>query len=143
MASLLATVTNVGASREAQKLETGKSFRITHFEIGSEGHDPGDPLVALVPDPGTTETAGRVFGPEPIDDLGYLSATCPYWTCIVESGEANGALFSSISLIATIVYNGTDPVDEVGRTFVYAVANFPRTPKTIFDVFTYDTGLQL
>ncbi len=140
--TLIASVTNLGAQREARSLETGKSFRITHFELGSEGHDPDDPLSALTPDASLTETPGRVFGPEPVDSVDYISLTCPFWTCLVGNAEANGSAISSVTLIATIIHNGNDPVDEEGVTFPYAIANFPRVPKTVADEWTLEIGIQ-
>jgi hypothetical protein len=122
--------------------QTGKSFQVTHFEIGSEGHDPGDPLVALPPDPSLTETPGRVFGPEPVDGTGSLSPTCPFWNCDVQRPEAVGAIVSSISLVATIIDNGNDPVNEVGTTFIYSIANFPRILKTSADLLEFQVGVQ-
>jgi len=140
---LIATLTNTARQREAQGTVTGKSFKIVSFEVGTEGHDPSDPLVALPPDPTINELPGRVFGPEPVDNLGYLSPTCPYWELTIEDGEANGTLISSIALIAEIVSNGDDAVDEVGTTFIYAVAHFPRVPKVPGDTFEYLVGIQV
>ena len=140
--TLIATVTNTGRQRHAQGLVTGKAFKITHFEAGSEGHDPSDPLVALPPDPSITELPGRVFGPEPVDATGFISPTCPYWDAYIERTEANGTYISSVALVATITDNGDDPVDEVGTQFVYAVAHFPRNPKTSADRFEFQIGIQ-
>ena len=140
---LIATVTNAARQRHASGLVTGKAFRITHFEAGSEGHDPNDPLVAIPPDPSISELPGRVFGPEIVDNAGFLSPTCPFWTAIIERSEANGTVISSVALIATITDNGTDPVNELGVQFIYAVAHFPRNPKTSSDEFEFDIGIQV
>lgn len=140
--TLIASVTNTGRQRHANQLLNGKSFQITHFEAGSEGHDPGDPLVAIPPDPSITELPGIVFGPEPVDSSGLLSPTCPFWDATIETSEANGTYISSIALIATIVYNGIDVVDEVGDQFIYAVAHFPRNPKTSADRMDFVIGVQ-
>jgi len=138
-----AVVTNTARQRHAQQLVTGKSFQIKYFVVGSEGHDPSDPLVALSPDPSLTELPGTVFGEEPVDGSGYLSSTCPYWTCIVEMAEAVGAQVSSIGLVAEIIDNGTDPINEVGTTFLYALANMPLAVKTSNAQFTFTVGIQL
>jgi hypothetical protein len=140
---LIAIVTNSGKERHAQGLITGKAFRIRYFELGSQGHDPLDPLVATTPSPGDTEVAGRVFGPEDIDGTGFLSPTCPTFNCVVERTEAVGALVSSIGLIAEIISNGIDTVNEIGTTFLYAIAHMPQRGKTSSDRFVFDVGVQV
>lgn len=140
---LTAVITNTGRERHAQMLVTGKSFKITHFTVGTQGHDPGDPMIATNPDPSAVEVAGAVFGPEPYDSASYLTPTCPAWECVLEFGEAVGAGISSLGLIATIVANGSDPVDEVGLQFLYALAHFPRKPKTNNDRFDFEAGVQI
>jgi len=140
---LTAVVTNVARQRHAGTLLTGKSFQIKYFECGSQGHDPSDPLVALSPDPSTTALPGVVFGPEAVDGSGYLTTTCPYWECNIEISEAVGSAISSIALIAEIIDDGSDPVSEVGDTFLYAVANMPRRAKTGSDKFEFTVGIQL
>lgn len=138
-----ATVTNTARERHAQQLVTGKAFRILYFQIGSEGHDPADPLVALAVDPSLTALPGLVFGDEPVDDTGYLTPQCPYWECNLERTEAVGSSVSSIALIAEIIDNGSDPVDEVGTRFPYAIANMPLNVKTGSTRFEFTVGIQL
>lgn len=138
-----AVVTTAAQERHAQQLITGKSFRILYFQIGSQGHDPTDPLVALSPDPSITELPGLVFGDEPVDDAGYTTPTCPYWDCVLELTEAVGANVSSIALVAEIIDNGVDVTDEVGVRFLYAVANMPLNPKTGNTRFEFTVGIQL
>lgn len=141
--TLVASVTNTGRVRHAQGTVTGKAFKVTHFSIGTEGDDPGDPLTALPPDPSITELPGQVFGPEPVDGSGYSTPTCPFWDIVLESDEANGTSVSSLALWATITDNGDDPVDEVGDTFLYAVAHFPGTPKVSGSQIEFQAGIQV
>jgi len=138
-----AVITDTAQARHAQQTITGKSFKVVGFVLGSEGHDPLDPLVALTPDPTLTEIPGQVFGEESVDGSGYLTTTCPYWTCILEFSEAVGASVSSLGLIAEIVFNGDDPIDEIGDHFLYAVANTPLNVKTSNDRYTFTVGIQL
>jgi hypothetical protein len=141
--TLIATVTNTGRQRHASGLVTGKSFQITHFGVGTEGADPGDPSTAVPPDPSLTELPGQVFGPEPIDGVSFSSPTCPVFEANIERAESNGVSLSSLVLYATIVSNGSDPVDEAGDMFPYAIAHFPSTPKTAADLFEYEVGIQV
>lgn len=140
---LLATVTNVAKQRHAAGLITAKSFAIKYFEIGSQGHDPADPLIATNPDPSDTELAGKVFGPEAIDGSGYLTPDCPYFECTLELSEAVGSPVSSIALVAEIVDDGYDPVSEIGVTFLYAIAHHPLQTKTGSAEFNYTIGIQI
>ena len=140
---ITAIITTVARQRHAQQLITGKSFQVLYFEIGSQGHDPADPLSATNPDPSDTELEGSVFGPEPVDGSGYNTPTCPYWECTLELTEAVGSPVSSIALVAEITDNGVDPVDEVGVPFLYAIAPLPLQVKTGSAEFNFTVGVQL
>jgi len=138
----IAITSNVGKQRLAQLLSTGKAFQITSFVVGDGGHDPGDPTTALTPDPSDVTCSGALFGPEVIDSSSVAAPFCPQFECILEVGEATGNV-SSICLVATIVFNGTDPVDEIGNTFLFAIAHFPLKVKTALDQFDFTITVQL
>jgi len=141
-ADLIAVMTTAALTRYAQGSQTGKSFKVKYFTLGSKGHDPGDPLMPTTPDPTDTEVEGAVFGPKAVDGTGSLSSTCPYWDCVVETTEAVGAQISSIGLIAEIIDNGDDPVDEVGVTFLFAITHMAQRPKTSADKLDLRIGVQ-
>lgn len=125
--NIIATVTDLGRQKLAEMLISGKSFNVNLFEVGSGGHDPLDPTIALTPDPTATTCASSVFGPEAIDSSFLSSQFCPEFVCRLETNEAVAPL-STICLIGTVVYPDTDP--EFGTTFLFAVGNFPLRVKT-------------
>jgi hypothetical protein len=103
MADIIVSLTKKGREREAQALLYGYGYRVDFFVIGSGGHDPGNPTLALPLDENVTELPGLFFGPEPIDRSELISSTCPRWLCILQPGEAVGQI-SNIGLIATVVF---------------------------------------
>jgi len=144
---IICVVTNTAKTRFAQMLETGKSFVVGEFSVGSGGHDPLNPHVALTPDPSAVACVSVVFpaaGPpyESIDAIAFITDYCPEFSCIVNPGEATGYV-SNICLWAEIVYNGTDPIDEIGTRFLFAIGNMPLKIKTASDTFTFRIAVQL
>jgi len=138
----IAVVSNTGKQRLAQMLDTGKAFQIKFFVVGDGGHDPSDPTTALTPDPADVTCPGALFGPEVIDGASIVAPFCPQFECVLNPGEATGNV-SSICLIAEIVFNGTDPLNEIGATFIFAIANFPLKVKTALDTFSFTITVQL
>lgn len=122
----LAILTNEAKRRMVDMWEFGKSYQVKFFEVSAGGHDPTDPETAMAVDPAATEIPGglALVGPEPIDGITRKSDDCPTFQCIIEPGELTGSI-SSVGLIAEIVFNGTDPVAEIGTTFLFAVYNRP------------------
>lgn len=152
----LALVTNQGKARIASMLATGKSFVVDTFVIGSNGHDPADPTLALTPDPART---GCYCGPlgapaesisvlggcslvDTIDAVSFASFSCPVFTAVVAPGEATGAV-SSVCLLGTVSYSPIPGDPEIGLKFVFAIANFPLKYKVPGDRFTYEIFCQL
>jgi hypothetical protein len=123
-----ALITDEGRRRTAEMWTTGKAFVITGFYLGNAGHDPLDPTTALAPDPAVTECPAVVFGPKATAGFTYANDYCPVWECIVEFGEGV-TLFSSVCLLAQIVYSPVPADPELNSTFLFAVANFPQRPK--------------
>jgi len=103
MADIIVSLTKRGRELEAQQLLYGYGFRIDFFQVGSGGHDPGNPTLALPLDEDVLELPGAFFGPEPIDTGILITSTCPRWTCIIQPGEGVGAM-SNFGLVATVVY---------------------------------------
>jgi hypothetical protein len=95
---------------EAQAVVYGYGYRIENFAVGSGGHDPGDPSLALPLNFSATTLPGQFFGPEPIDGSSLISPTCPAWTCTLEQGEAVGEV-SNFGLYATIVFIPGSSID--------------------------------
>lgn len=142
--NVIANLTDQARQRIAQMLKTGKSFQVTHFSVSDGGHNLGDPLVALAPDPSDVvpPTNGFDFGPTAITSAIMASAFCPQYTCTLESGDANGPL-SSLQLHATIVYSPISGDPDVSQKFLFAIGNFPLKVKTMSDTFQFNVLVQL
>tara|TARA_R100001132_G_C3273017_1_gene95042 strand:- start:1435 stop:1911 length:477 start_codon:yes stop_codon:yes gene_type:complete len=152
----LALVTNQGKARIAEMLATGKSFVVDSFVLGSNGHSPADPTLALTPDPTRTgcycgpvgsvveaiTTVGGCSFADSVDSVSFASLSCPVFTCTAGAGEATGAV-SSLCLIGTVVYSPTIGDPEIGTQFLFAIANFPLKFKTPTDTFEYEVFVQL
>lgn len=103
MSDIIVSLTNQARAMEAQALLHGYGYTINYFVVGSGGHDPGDPTLALPLNLDAETLPGQFFGPETIDDAQLVSPTCPQFTCVLEAGEAVGQV-SNIGLIATVVF---------------------------------------
>ena len=144
MADFVVTLTDKGRQLEAQQTVYGYGFKINKFVLGSGGHDPSDPLVALPLNLEVTELPKQTFGEEPIDTVGLVTVTCPKFICVVQSGEAIGGI-SNLGLIATILFVPDDApssAPEIGSTFLYAMTNFPLRTKTALTKETFNVLLK-
>lgn len=142
--SVVTTVTDQGRMRIAEQLKTGKSFQITRFKVSDGGHSPGDPSIALAPNPNAITCPYRTFqyGPQEINAASLVSAFCPQFVCILEPGQASGPL-SSVCLIATTVYSPVVGDPDVGEDFLFSIGNFPLKGKTVLDRFVFNCLIQL
>jgi hypothetical protein len=136
-----ALITDQARRRTAESWATGKGFQIVGFSLGNAGHDPLDPTTALAPDPGQEECSATVFGPKATSSFTFANDFCPVFECLLDYGEAV-TLFSSICLIAQIVYSPVPGDPELNETFVFAVANFPQRPKTDLEKLVIRVGVQ-
>jgi hypothetical protein len=139
MADFVVSLTTVGRQMEAQQLLYGYGFKINYYVLGSGGHDPNNPTVALPLNTDVLVLPGQFFGPEPIDVSALITPTCPQFTCIVKPGQAVGGI-SNLGLIATVLsVPAGSPVSApvVGSTFLYAIVNFPLRYKTSASQETY------
>ena len=127
--AIIATITDTARSKFAEMLQIGRSFTITDFVTGEGGHDPGDPAVALTPDPTATTLPLQSFGPKAITSKTLISPFCVEYLAELANLDAVGPL-SNLGLIATYTFSpiGGDPL--VGTTFLFAISNFPLTVKT-------------
>jgi len=105
MADFVVSLTKKGREMEAQQLKYGYGFTVNYFELGSGGHDPGNPTLALPLNTDVTELPQQFFGPEPIDLVTLVTTTCLEFTCVVQPGQAVGGI-SNLGLVATMLYNG-------------------------------------
>jgi hypothetical protein len=139
--SVEAVLTNTARTAIAKMLELGRSFKITHFILGDQGHDPTDPTIALTPDPAVTGCMGNVFGPTPITSVSYANASCPVFRCKVLGAAYTGPI-SSVCLVGTYVYSPIlgDPL--LGTTFTVAVATRPLLIKSDVDDLILDIAVQ-
>jgi hypothetical protein len=115
MYAVLALVTNRTKRTFQICARLGYAYQVTHFCVGSGGHDPESPITAKTPDPdydgeiltsGDRLPADRTIDATVItgaDDDPYYATT---WTCTLPKGVATGPL-SSVYLLAKMVYPGT------------------------------------
>lgn len=145
---ILSLVTSRGKQRFQEAVRNGYAIQVTHFCVGSQGHDPDSPITALTPDPGfdpSPNTSGDRIPPDAvISPLAVSSAEDdPYfatiWTCTLNKGVATGAI-SSLYLMAKVVYPVTHA--DYDNLFVYAMSYFPLTVKTDSESFSYRVGIQ-
>jgi hypothetical protein len=138
--AIIASITDTGRANLANLLAVGRAFRITSFVTGEGGHDPGDPAVALTPDPTVTALPSQSFGPKAISSATLINPFCVEFLCSLGNLDAVGSL-SNIGLIATFTYSPIPSDPLVGTTFLYAVGNFPLQVKT--DAETKAISLQV
>ena len=142
---VLAVVTTSAKVRIAEMMETGKSFKVTHFAISSDGHDPLDPTTARTPDPAETDCGSVIFTKAFVSgDVTYTSPTCPTWACNIVAGDITGSV-SQICLIGTVEYCPTpgDPECVAPNTeFVVSIGTFPLKVITIHDSLTINVSIQ-
>lgn len=103
MTDIIVSLTNTARKYEAQGLLYGYGFRIDYFSVGSGGHDPSNPTLALPLDLDVTDLPGQFFGPQPIDSGMLVSPTCPQWTCVLQPGQGVGQI-SNFALLATVTF---------------------------------------
>lgn len=127
MSDIIVSLTKKGREMEAQALLYGYGYRVDYFSVGSGGHDPGNPTLALPLDTDVTTLPAEFFGPEPVDVAELISSTCPRWTCILQPGEAVGQI-SNFGLTATIVFVPASSVLLTPADFNPGVSNFNFNP---------------
>jgi hypothetical protein len=127
--AIVASITDTARSKFAELLEIGRAFTITDFVAGSGGHDPGDPLIALTPNPSLTTLPNQTFGPKPVTSKSLISPFCVEYIVELELLEAVGPL-SNIGLVATYTFSPIPGDPLVGTTFLFSIGNFPLQVKT-------------
>lgn len=109
---VLALITDTAHKHLAHNLATGKSYKVTSFTVGNQGHDPADPFNAKSPssltkiDKPVDETVFPpiAFGPGDVDESsGVLN---PIFVCQLPANRGTGVV-SSIYLYAEVVYDPT------------------------------------
>ena len=127
--AIIATITDTARTHFANMLQMGRSFTITDFTTGSGGHDPGDVVVSLTPNPAVTSLPSQSFGPKAISTKTLISPFCVEYLAELELLEAVGPL-SNVGLLATFTYSPISGDPLIGTTFLFAVANSPLSVKT-------------
>jgi hypothetical protein len=126
--AIIATVTDVARQNFANLLDVGRAFTITHFVVGSGGHDT-DPTIALTPDPTLTTLPLQTFGPKVITSKTLITPFCVQYLCDLDALEAVGPL-SNYGLVATFTYSPIIADPLIGTQFLFAIANTPLSVKT-------------
>lgn len=138
--TVLAAITDQGRAAFADLTVNGTSFIVNQFEVGSGGHDPGNPIVALTPDTSLGNLPNITFGPEPIDESSLPNDLfTPEFCCFLQQNEAVGEL-SNIGLLATYISAPANP-DLVGTTFLFAIGNFPLRVKVDTEVVEFTVSV--
>jgi len=138
--TVLAAITDRGRAAFADLTVNGTSFVVNQFEVGSGGHDVGNPIVALTPDTSLSELPSLTFGPEPIDEASLIEDLfTPEFFCVLEQNEAVGEL-SNIGLLATFIDAPANP-SLVGTTFLFAIGNFPLRVKVDTEVVEFTVSV--
>jgi len=127
--AIIATITDTARTSFATMLSLGRAFTITDFVTGEGGHDPGDPAVALTPDPTVTTLPFQSFGPKAITSKTLISPFCVEYLCDLDLLEAVGPL-SNIGLIATYTFSPISGDPLIGTNFLFSLGNFPLSIKT-------------
>lgn len=127
--AIIATITDTARTHLANMLQMGRSFTITDFVSGSGGHDFGDPLVSLTPDPSVTVLPSQSFGPKALASKTLISPFCVEYLSELDLLDAVGPL-SNVGLIATFTYSPIPGDPLIGTTFLFSVANSPLSIKT-------------
>jgi hypothetical protein len=131
MSELSFRVVNTGAQRKGEQLALGRCFKLSHFQLGSGGHNESDGLPLSVD---VTKTAVV----SPITDLIELPASSmtqvgPRTTRIeltLGNNQANGVI-STIGLFGEIIFvNNEADASLIGTQFLYAVCNIQKFTKT-------------
>lgn len=145
--SVIAALTEIGRNRIADMVISGRGFQIIQFVVGGGGHDPGDPTIALTPDPTVSTLPLQTFGPKPllVTNPPYsgslITPFCPKFVGTLDYTEANGNL-SNFGLIARINYSPIPGDPLLNSTFLFAVGNAPLKVKTDADQIEIDITLQ-
>ncbi len=138
--TVLAAITDQGRAAFADLTVNGTSFVVNIFEVGSGGHDPGNPIVALTPDTSLGDLPNITFGPEPIDESSLPDDLfTPEFCCFLQQNEAVGEL-SNIGLLATYVTAPENP-SLVGTQFLFAIGNFPLRVKVDTEVVEFTVSV--
>lgn len=138
--AIIATLTDTARTKFAEMLQVGRAFTVTDFVSGAGGHDPGDVLVALTPDPAAVTLPAQTFGPKALTSKTLISPFCVEYLAELELLEAVGPL-SNVGLIATITYSPIPADPLLGTTFLFGLANMPLSVKT--DAETKSLSLQV
>ena len=127
--AVVSTITDVARSKFAEMLSIGRSFTVTSFVTGEGCHDPGDPAVALTPNPSALSLRLQTFGPKAITSKTLISPFCVEYVVDLLNLEAVGPI-SNIGLIATYTYSPIPSDPLIGQTFLFAIGNMPLQIKT-------------
>jgi hypothetical protein len=142
--SVISAITDTGRFQMAEAIRIGRSFVVNKFSVSDAGHSLVDPNTALAPDPTVTTIPVRTFSytDRPINASVLVSAFCPQFTCVVAPGEGNGPI-STLALIATVLFSPVLDDPDVGKSFLFALGNFPLRVKVPQDSWTFNALVQL
>lgn len=139
--AIVATITDTARQKFAEMLQVGRAFTVTDFVTGEGGHDPGDPAVALTPDPTDVALPDQSFGPKVLTSKTLISPFCVEYRADLDNLEAVGPL-SNIGLIATYTFSPIVGDPLVGTTFLFGIGNFPLQVKTDAETKVFNIQVQ-
>lgn len=131
MFSIITQVTTQAKQRYMNMLETGESFKILNFTVGSGGHDPNDPRQVLTPNSNLIKLPNQNnnFSPKGFETISSTIVDPNLYQVVakLDYNEGLGEL-SNIGIWAKIIFDGTTEID--GPVFLFSVGNFPLQIKT-------------
>ena len=139
-------VTNIGASYKGQAMALGRCWRLSHFQLGTNGVDPtGLPYSVDVARTGLVSPITPLLD---ISAFGTITAPGPRRLLVdlmLDASTGNG-VFSQLGVFGEIIYCD-EPGDAglVGTRFLYGLCNFSEVNKNVGDTrrltFTINTAL--
>ncbi len=142
MSELSFRVVNTGAQRKGEQLALGRCFIISHFQLGSGGHNETDGLPFSVDvTKSTVQQAFTALIPLPAGSMIQSGPRTTQITLELAPSVGNGTI-STVGLFGEII-SVNNPEDNalIGTQFLYAVANFARITKTNSETKTLKLSL--
>lgn len=131
MSMILTTTTNIGARKKGEQLQYGRCWKLTHYQLGTAGHDPATNL-PLVPDPSLAELPSPLqatLTPIPAGSIYVVTPRILEVRIQLPSNEAYPVI-SSIALFGTIFYvEAQDDAILLGSQYMHAISNFSSISK--------------
>jgi hypothetical protein len=128
---ILTTTTNIGAQKKGEQLQYGRCWKLTHYQLGTAGHDPATNL-PLVPDPTLSELPSPIQSSLIPIPAGSIYQVTPRITEIRIQLPENEAypVISSLALFGTIFYTeASEDAALLGTQYMHVISHFSSISK--------------